>query len=183
MATTQDFVDHVFEQTELAHRLSARKMFGEFALYLDGKVVALLCDNQVFVKPTPEGRALLGRVTEGFPFPGAKPHIQADEWLDDRERLTQLLLVTHAALPEPKPKAASKAVSKGTPQARPTGSAQAKAQARSTATKPATSRQPALPSSSKSATPAADAKRTAPAQPRARATASAKAKATSPKGG
>ena len=41
MATTQDFVDHVFEQTELAHRLSARKMFGEFALYLDGKVVAL----------------------------------------------------------------------------------------------------------------------------------------------
>lgn len=108
MATTQDFVDHVFEQTELAHRLSARKMFGEFALYLDGKVVALLCDNQVFVKPTPEGRALLGRVTEGFPFPGAKPHLQADEWLDDRERLTQLLLVTHAALPEPKPKAPRK---------------------------------------------------------------------------
>ena len=108
MATTQDFVDHVFEQTEVAHRLSARKMFGEFALYLDGKVVALLCDNQVFVKPTPEGRALLGRVTEGFPFPGAKPHIQADEWLDDRERLTQLLLVTHAALPEPKPKAPRK---------------------------------------------------------------------------
>ncbi|MCK7502621.1 MAG: TfoX/Sxy family protein [Comamonadaceae bacterium] len=36
-------------------------MFGEYAIYLDGKVVALVCDNQFFVKPTDAGRALLGR--------------------------------------------------------------------------------------------------------------------------
>lgn len=47
-------------------------MFGEYALYLDNKVVALVCDNQCFVKPTPGGRAFIGEVTEGFPYRGAK---------------------------------------------------------------------------------------------------------------
>lgn len=43
-------------------------MFGEYCLYLDAKPVALLCNDQLYVKPTDAGRALLARVAEGFPF-------------------------------------------------------------------------------------------------------------------
>ncbi len=47
----------------------ARKMFGEYALYVDGKVVALVCDDHLFVKLTEPGTkfvgdALLRRIVE-----------------------------------------------------------------------------------------------------------------------
>ena len=80
-------------------------MFGEYALYLDAKVVALVCDNQLFVKPTDAGRALLGpHAAMGPPYPGAKPHFQVSDLIDEREALARLLRVTAEALPEPKPK-------------------------------------------------------------------------------
>jgi len=33
--------------------LTSRRMFGEYALYLDGKTVAFVCDDTLFIKPTP----------------------------------------------------------------------------------------------------------------------------------
>ena len=104
MATTQDFVDFVCEQIDLKGSVTTRKMFGEFALYVDGKVVALICDNQVFVKPTEAGKDVLGTVTEAPPYPGAKLHYQINEHLDDRTLVTKLLATTASVLPAPKPK-------------------------------------------------------------------------------
>lgn len=49
MASDVDFVAYVCEQAGLGDALSYRKMFGEYALYLDGRVVALVCDNMLFV--------------------------------------------------------------------------------------------------------------------------------------
>ncbi len=41
-------------------------MFGEYALYCDQRVVALICDDQVFVKITDPGKAYVGeRYEEG----------------------------------------------------------------------------------------------------------------------
>jgi TfoX/Sxy family transcriptional regulator of competence genes len=79
-------------------------MFGEYALYLDGKVVALICDDQLFLKPTPEGLGFLGKVTEAPPFPGAKNFYLLSSELDDIDRLNGALRVTARALPEPRPK-------------------------------------------------------------------------------
>jgi TfoX/Sxy family transcriptional regulator of competence genes len=53
MASDPDFVDYVREQIGLGDRLTRRRMFGEYALYVDGKVVAFVCDNSLFVKPSP----------------------------------------------------------------------------------------------------------------------------------
>ena len=104
MASDQSFVDYVCEQAGLPGRLSFRKMFGEYALYLDGKVIALVCDNLLFVKPTPDGKAILGGTTDAPPYPGAKPHFQLGDEIDDRDRLRQLFQATAFALPVPKPK-------------------------------------------------------------------------------
>lgn len=62
MASDQSYVVYVCEQASLGSSLSYKKMFGEFALYLEGKVVALVCDNQLFLKPTPAGKKMLGVV-------------------------------------------------------------------------------------------------------------------------
>ena len=108
MATDPDFIIYVGEQAGLGPALTWRKMFGEYAIYLHGKVVGFACDNQLFVKPTDAGRTVLGQVRDGFPYPGAKPHFLVDAALDDRELVQRLLLATAEALPTAKPKAAPK---------------------------------------------------------------------------
>ena len=109
MATDQSFVDYIQSQSGLGNELSYKKMFGEYALYLQGKVVAFACDNQLYVKPTEEGRNLLGKVSEHPPYPGGKLHFRIDDETEDRDLLHRLFHVTARALPLPKPKTASKA--------------------------------------------------------------------------
>ncbi len=52
MASSQGTVDFIVEQMASAGTVSARKMFGEYGIYCDGKMVALVCDDRLFVKPT-----------------------------------------------------------------------------------------------------------------------------------
>ena len=115
MATKQHLVDFILEQMSGVPDVSARKMFGEFAIYSTGKVVALVCDEQLFVKPTDAGKRFIGTVTEGAPYPGAKPCflVAGDQW-EDGDWLSELIRLTANALPMPKPKATAKrkAVSK-----------------------------------------------------------------------
>lgn len=105
MATSQSIVDDLLERLAAAGRVTARKMFGEYCLYLDEKPIALVCDDTLFVKPTPAGRALLPDVEERPPYPGAKPHFMLayDDWTD-RDALCRLARVTFEALPAPKPR-------------------------------------------------------------------------------
>jgi TfoX/Sxy family transcriptional regulator of competence genes len=79
-------------------------MFGEYAVYSRGKVVALLCDDQLFVKPTEAGRLFIGEVTEAPPYPGAKLSFLIQDQIEDGEWLTRLIELTEEELPEPKPK-------------------------------------------------------------------------------
>jgi TfoX/Sxy family transcriptional regulator of competence genes len=104
MASSVGTVQFICDQAGLGRRLTSRKMFGEYALYLDGKVVAFICDDQLFLKPTPEGRAFLGSVSEAPPYPGAKNYFLLVSELDDPDQLSGALLVTARALPTPRPK-------------------------------------------------------------------------------
>lgn len=104
MGSELSFVEFVVDQIENAGSISYRKMFGEYALYANGKVVALICDNQLFVKPTAAGRAFIGEVVEAPPYPGAKPSYLIDEQLEDRQWISRLIRVTEQELPLPKPK-------------------------------------------------------------------------------
>jgi TfoX/Sxy family transcriptional regulator of competence genes len=106
MATRQSTVDFIVEQVEAAGNVSAKKMFGEYGIFVGDKMVAMVCDGQLFVKPTVAGREFAGDVVEGSPYPGAKPCflISGDKW-DDREWLTSLMRISAAELPTPKKKA------------------------------------------------------------------------------
>ena len=101
MASDQSYAEYVCEQITAAGSISHRKMFGEYAIYCNEKVVALVCDNQFFVKTTEAAGKLLDRIKHASPFPGAKPWIVADEYLDDVELITCLIRDTAAMLPAP----------------------------------------------------------------------------------
>ncbi len=106
MATKQSTVEYIEDQLADLVGVRSRKMFGEYALYVGDKVVALVCDDTLFVKITEPGRAYVGdRYEEGCAYPGARPSMRIDEdMIEDREWLAELIRITEAALPEPKPK-------------------------------------------------------------------------------
>jgi TfoX/Sxy family transcriptional regulator of competence genes len=101
MATKQSIADFIAGQLA-GSGVSARKMFGEYGLFFEGKMAAVICDDQLYVKKTEAGFAFLGSCPEGEPYPRAKPHflIDAERW-DDEEWLTKLILLTAEALPVP----------------------------------------------------------------------------------
>ena len=103
MATDRIFVDYVAEQLGLGARLTHRKMFGEYALYVDDKVVAFACDNSLFIKPNPEVARLHPDLPQRPPYPEAKNYPVADELLDDADALRALILQTASLMPPPKP--------------------------------------------------------------------------------
>jgi TfoX/Sxy family transcriptional regulator of competence genes len=104
MATDRSFVEYVTEQSGLEDRLACKRMFGEYGIYVDGKVVAFACDNSLFVKAAEATAALTAELPRRPPYPGAKPYPVADELLDDADRLHALLVATANAMPEPKPR-------------------------------------------------------------------------------
>ncbi|EXJ13937.1 TfoX/Sxy family protein [Imhoffiella purpurea] len=104
MASDQSFVQYVCDQMQSAGDVSFRKMFGEYALYHADKVVALVCDNQLYLKPTAAGRTILETPREAPPYPGAKPHFMVTELIDDADALAELVAATGRELPEPKPR-------------------------------------------------------------------------------
>lgn len=105
MASKPETVDFLTDQIKAAGQVRSRKMFGEYAIYCDEKVVALVCDDQLFVKPTEAGRKFIKNTTEAPPYPGAKNYflISGDHW-DDDEWLTELIKITANELPLPKKK-------------------------------------------------------------------------------
>lgn len=102
MASDPGYVEYVLDQIGALPGLAHKTMFGEYGLWLDAKIVALVCDDQLLLKPTDAGRALLGGDPPGVPpYPGAKPWLLVED-LDDGEALRALLRATAEALPAPR---------------------------------------------------------------------------------
>jgi len=101
MASDQAFVEYVIEQLKSLENITPKKMFGEYALYAGDKIVALISDNQLFVKPTAGGRALIIEPVEASPYPGAKPCFLIQAKSKDADWLCQLIQITAEELPSP----------------------------------------------------------------------------------
>lgn len=104
MSSSRETVEFIREQMDPAGVVSTRAMFGEYALYLDGKAIALICDDTLYLKDTPGARALLDAPDTGHPYPGSKPYLIGDTLLDEPDTLIAVALAIWADLPVPKPK-------------------------------------------------------------------------------
>ena len=104
MASELNFVDFVIEQIKNSGEITAKKMFGEYGIYSDGKLFGLICDNKLFIKPTDSGRKFIGNVVEAPPYEGAKPSFLIEDKIEDSEWLSELVRISLDELPAPKPK-------------------------------------------------------------------------------
>ena len=104
MASDLKFVEFVVDQLDEDLAVTYKRMFGEFGLFADRKIFALICDDQLFVKPTEGGRAFIGEVVEVPPYPEAKPSLLIGDQIEDSTWLSELVRITARELPAPKPK-------------------------------------------------------------------------------
>lgn len=86
-------------------RFGVRSMFGEYALYADGKVVGLVCDDLLYVKILPASAELESLCEKGPPYPGAKPHYIVEEvQFSTVENLSKILMAVAKSVGEKNPK-------------------------------------------------------------------------------
>ncbi|WP_078130285.1 TfoX/Sxy family protein [Leptospira alexanderi] len=108
MSSDPSFVDFIVDQMKSVGQIVSKKMFGEYAIYCDDKIVALICDNRLFVKPTEGGRKWIGDVQEASAYPGAKPSFLISDQFENKEWISTLIKITAEELPKPKPKSKPK---------------------------------------------------------------------------
>jgi len=97
MASSLDFVEYVCEQIGGAGKITYKKMFGEYSIYCNKKVIGVICDNQFFVKKTEAGAALYPDCEEAAPYKGAKAYFVIDN-VDDRNLMERFISATYEEL-------------------------------------------------------------------------------------
>lgn len=92
MATKQDFVDFIIDQIRNQDKIRYKKMFGDYAIYYDNKVVALCCDNKLYIKPLASNIDIIGKenLVEAKPFEGSKNWFLIEEEIENSELIQEL---------------------------------------------------------------------------------------------
>lgn len=102
MATERGTVEFLLEQMQGAGPVTARAMFGEYGLYLQGRMVALVCDDRLFLRDLPATRARMTAPERAAPYPGAKDWLLVEAELDEPEALAELVRLAWEEAPPPK---------------------------------------------------------------------------------
>ena len=98
MACKKDFVLYIADQCSGAGDITVKKMFGDYAIYCDGKLFGLICDDCFYVKPTVLGRDKLRNVEMRPPYEGAKDYFYIAD-VDDRDYISDVVRKTCKELP------------------------------------------------------------------------------------
>lgn len=68
MACSSDFVQYIVDQCSGAGEIAVKKMMGDYCIYCDGILFGLICDNNLYVKVTESGKALLKEIILRPPY-------------------------------------------------------------------------------------------------------------------
>lgn len=85
MATSQDYIDYLFDQIDNKWNKRYRKMFGEYMFYINDRPILLVCDNTVYVRILDCISSIIPNESKGFPYKGSKEHFIID--IEDNELL------------------------------------------------------------------------------------------------
>lgn len=99
MANDESFINYVLDQLSEIKELNTKKLFGEIAIYLNDKIVAMICDNQFLVKSTEAGEKFIKDIIYAYPYPGAKACLLIKNEIEDKTFIRELLQITETALP------------------------------------------------------------------------------------
>ena len=100
MPCTADFVEFVCDALAPLGEVRARKMMGDYVIYLNDKCVITACDNMAFVKKLPCIADLMADAECGCPYEGAKEAYILD--FQNRQKVLRVIEMLWEDLPFPK---------------------------------------------------------------------------------
>lgn len=104
MSSNHSFVEFIADQLQEAGVITCKKLFGEYGIWCNGKIVAFICDDRFLLKSTDAVCNLYPNLPSVPLFEGARAKYLYIENVEDREFLAELVRITFEELPEPKPK-------------------------------------------------------------------------------
>lgn len=114
MASNSDFVQYIVDQCSSAGEIAVKKMMGDYCIYCNGVLFGLICDNNLYIKMTEAGEAVLDEVVLRPPYPSARDHFYITN-VDDRDYLEDIIRATLPELISSKSKAKRSAVNRQVP--------------------------------------------------------------------
>lgn len=103
MATSLKTIESLGKALALVPDVTFLPILGNYCICSRGRAFAMVCDDQLFLKISPETLCLF-RDTVTRPYPGSVTMCKAnDEWLEDPEKLGEVVLYTLASHPPPGP--------------------------------------------------------------------------------
>ena len=114
MASNSDFVQYIVDQCSGAGEIAVKKMMGDYCIYCNGVLFGLICDNNLYIKMTEAGEAVLDEVVLRPPYPSARDHFYITN-VDDRDYLEDIIRATLPELISSKSKAKRRAVNRQVP--------------------------------------------------------------------
>lgn len=106
MASSQATANFILDKLRHPGQFSVKSLFGEFALYANGKTVGFICDNLLYVKILPASRDLEPLCEKAPAYPGSKPYYLIEETqLSTLPNLPAILFAIAKAIPAKKKKA------------------------------------------------------------------------------
>ena len=72
MASSEEYLNYVLGMLSDVEGISHRKMMGEYLIYLDGKIIGGIYDDEFLLKADKRLGALLPDADKRYPYEGAK---------------------------------------------------------------------------------------------------------------
>ena len=102
-----EFIEYVRESFSTVGDIVIKAMMGGYLVYLNGKLIGDICDNELFLKRTPASDRLLADSELRYPYEGSKTLMHVFDRFEDTALVAELLEGMYAELPEKKPKKAN----------------------------------------------------------------------------
>ena len=99
-----EFNEFVREAFSAAGDIVIKSMMGGYLVYLNGRLIGDICDNELFLKRTPTADKLLTDSELRYPYEGSKTLMHVFDRFEDTDLITELLEGMYTELPEKKPK-------------------------------------------------------------------------------
>jgi TfoX domain protein len=98
-----EFNEYVREVFSAAGDIVIKSMMGGYLVYLNGKLIGDIGDNELFLKRTPTSDRLLADSELCYPYEGSKTLMHVFDRFEDTALVLELLDGMYTELPEKKP--------------------------------------------------------------------------------
>ena len=95
-----EFNEYVRESFSAAGDIVIKSMMGGYLVYLNGKLIGDICDNELFLKRTPTSDRMLADSELRYPYEESKSLMYVFDRFDDPDLIKELLEGMYAELPE-----------------------------------------------------------------------------------